>query len=51
MSSLNRYDKLENCEVAATTCAALKKQLDEAEAKARLFNSREALFGKTCEVS
>jgi len=48
VSSLNRFDKLDHCEAAAYQCAKVKDLLDDCEKKSRLYNSREALFGKDC---
>jgi dynein heavy chain len=45
-TALNRFNKLADCADAAHECAAIKAAIAAADDKARLFNSRESLFGK-----
>ena len=45
-SQLNRFNKLDHCTDAARECILIRDALKVADEKARLFNSREALFGK-----
>ena len=45
-SGLNRYTKLGDCGEAAYECLSIKATIASCDERARLFNSREALFGK-----